>query len=520
MAAPSSRSVDTPDISAHRVIRRVARRYVSVLAAVAGLVVTDQAILQPMLVHMNAFAPTINAAGRQRMLSQRVTKAALVLKDPRDDAQQQVQLEELRTSLDRWTSDHEILVRGDRRAGIKPIDTTALKTEWDKLEPHYEAMVAAARTIIETPGDRALSPTAEAAVATLVEHESRFLSVMDRIVGLMEDEAARVVRTLRKSALAIAFLVVALLVGLGWFVVRPATRAIRSQIDSLGARVTARTAELRTTLTTLEQEIREREEAESRSQKLSAQLKHADRVSTMGHLTAGLAHELNQPLAAITNYLEACDVLLEEAASSDPFLDRIQELAGDAKQSALRAGQIVSRMRNYVRPNTTVPSPVRINQVIRDVVEFCRTEVATSNTEIVLILAALDHAVTADPVQIQQVLVNLVHNALQAMESSNSSTRRITFRTSDGDGHVRVDVIDTGPGFALIDTDRAFEPFCSTKPDGLGIGLSICRSIVEDHHGRIWADPSTEHGATVSFTLPLTATNASGTRTPTDCLCG
>lgn len=519
MEAVDPRSADAPDESARRIVRRVGRRYAYVLAVVAGLVIIDQVILQPKLVHMNAFAPAINLAGRQRMLSQQVTKAALVLRDGKDDAQQQMRRRELGTTLARWTSEHESLRHGDTASGIIPIRSAALEREWIALEPEYRAMVTAAGTVLDSPSDLPLSSEATTEVDTLVEHEAAFLPVMDRIVTMMEDEAARVVRDLRRTALAIASLLVALLIGLGWFVVRPATQTIRSQIESLESRVAARTSELQTTLKSLTQEIREREEAEERNQKLSAQLTHAERVSTMGHLTAGLAHELNQPLAAATNYLETCDVLLDEAASTDPLLCRLQELAGAAKRSALRAGQIVKRMRNYARPNAAMPELVRLNSLVSEIVELCRTDVAASSAEINVVLGARDDTVMADPVQIQQVLVNLVHNAAQAIASSRVATRKISIRTADGEGRVQVDVIDTGPGFGELDAGRAFAPFCSTKLDGLGIGLAICRSIIEDHHGRIWIAQSAAEGTIVSFMLPLTAAHAATSRTPTDCLC-
>lgn len=518
MIHSASGNSDSSDHSAQRVVRRLAWRYSFVLVAVAVLIIVDQAIVQPMLVHVNAFAPAINVAGRQRMLSQRLTKASLALRVADDEASRQLRLDELQKSLAQWTAAHDALVNGDSALGIRAIRTAALDAEWRKLDPNYNAMVAAAREILSAGGDSSAHSEVSSATAALVEHEALFLPTMDRIVQLMEDEAAKVVFRLRAFALLIAMVVVALLVGLGWFVVLPATRTIRSQVDELESRVDQRTTELATALESLRREVHEREEAELRNQRLSAQLTHAERITTMGHLTAGLAHELNQPLAAITNYTDACEVLLGDGPRSGE-LNRIHELVANAKRSALRAGQIVRRMRNFVRPNAANETRVGLNALAREIVELCRTEVAAGGAEIVLDLAAADDEVLVDPIQIQQVFVNLVQNALQAMSAHSTRVRTITIRTSNADELVHVDVIDTGPGFPSADPEFAFARFQSTKQDGLGIGLSICRSIVESHRGKIWIDSRPGRGAQVSFTLPLAAENVRRLRIQPDCLC-
>ena len=221
-----------------------------------------------------------------------------------------------------------------------------------KLAPHYEAMVAAAREIIHAGGDADSSDAARSPTAALVEHEAQFLPTMDRIVKLMEDEAAKAVLRLRASALAIAALIVA---AAGR--TRLVCRAPGDAHDSLASSTSwkraspQRTAELAAALESLRREVHEREDAELKNQRLAAQLTHAERVTTMGHLTAGLAHELNQPLAAITNYTEACDVLLENVPAVRANLPESASWSIKAKRAALRAGQIVRRMRNFVRPN-------------------------------------------------------------------------------------------------------------------------------------------------------------------------
>jgi C4-dicarboxylate-specific signal transduction histidine kinase len=488
----------------------LAGRYLFVLVAVAALIVVDQAVVQPLLVQLNAFAPAINVAGRQRMLSQKLTKAALEFAAAPDDATRTPRSDELRSTLEQWTVEHAALLDGDRQLGIQPIRSPELTRQWAALDPHYETMVAAANDLLRV--DASVSHS----VSTIVEQEAKYLPTMDRIVKLMEDEAARAVARLRMFALAISASVILLLLGLGWFVVRPATRTIRSQVDELELQVARRTSELSSALASLRHEVHERQLAESRNQRLAAQLNHAERVATMGHLTAGLAHELNQPLAAIANYAEACDVLLEEQPLSD---GRIRQCVNQAKRAALRAGQIVRRMRNFVQPNAAIVAEVGINALVAEVIELCRTEAAHAGVDVRLQLSAGADQVRADPIQIQQVLVNLVQNSVQAMRALDGQPRELILQTSTDGPSVRVDVLDSGPGFASADPDAAFAAFHTTKPDGLGIGLAICRSIVEQHRGAIWAESRPGVGALVSFTLPLAATHAEYDRNHSDCVC-
>lgn len=510
------------EASTHIEVRRLEWRYLIVLAMVAALIVLDQAVIQPMLMRLNSYAPAINVAGRQRMLSQRLAKTALVLGETQDAKIRGERQQELRQSLDRWTSEHEALLKGDEELGIRAIHTPELDEQWAELEPHYQAMVSAGRELLQDGAEKSQGSGSSQAVSKMVAHEAAFLPTMDRIVQLMEVEAARAVSRLRMFALAISATVVALLIGLGWFVVRPATRTIRLQVDELELRVAERTRELSVALESLRHEVGEREEAEQRNQRLSAQLTHAERVSTMGHLTAGLAHELNQPLAAIANYTEACDVVLNELpqdASNTGEMTRVREFIVQARRAAMRAGQIVRRMRNFVKPNAAGASEVGINTLVSEIVELCRAEASDARAEIVLDLAAQDDIVFADPIQIQQVLVNLVQNSLQAMRESDSAPRQILLRTSVVGAFAQIDVVDTGPGFALSDPEAVFTPFHTTKADGLGIGLSICRSIVENHRGTIWTESPSGRGAQVSFTLPLTHPHADQFRIQSDSVC-
>jgi C4-dicarboxylate-specific signal transduction histidine kinase len=342
---------------------------------------------------------------------------------------------------------------------------------------------------------------------------------MDRIVNLMEGQAAREINRLRACALAIAGLVLILLIGLGWFVVRPSTRAIRTQVDNLESRFAQRRSDLADALASLRHQIAEREAAEVKNKALSAQLIHADRVASMGHLTIGLAHELNQPLAAIANYSEACHVLLSkprESREPSQFQDNIIHI----KRAALRAAQIVRRIRNFVRGSPSTIADADINDLVQEAVAVCRQEIVNAKVELTLDLSADDGLVSVDPIQIQQVLVNLVQNALQAMQNCLARDRRLSIRTSRGFDTVRVDLFDSGPGFDAADADAIFEPFHTTKDEGLGFGLAICRSIIGNHDGTIWANSVSGNGAQFSFELPLTRPHDFLRPVGSYCVCG
>lgn len=374
-----------------------------------------------------------------------------------------------------------------------------------ELQPHFDAMQHAAQQLVS---DSDSEDSRQAAVTTLLKHEPPFLVTMDHIVQLMEDQAANELQRLRTLALAVALSIVGLLVGLGAFVVRPATRAIREQVDLLETRVAQRTRELEGALASLRHEIVEREQAESRNRSLAAQLAHADRVESLGRLAAGLAHELNQPLGAIANYAAACDETLA-AEREDVARGRLQGYLRHMQQASLRAGAIVRRIRNFVQPSVGNLAKVEISTLVAEVVDFCRPEITRVEVELTLDLPLDDVVfVTADPIQIQQVLVNLVQNALQAMSSAPPQRSRLAIRVAAANGAVQVDVIDGGPGLVDADPEVLFAPFHTTKAEGLGIGLSICRSIVEQHQGTIWAKSLPLGGAQFSFVLPLAAEHA------------
>jgi C4-dicarboxylate-specific signal transduction histidine kinase len=241
---------------------------------------------------------------------------------------------------------------------------------------------------------------------------------------------------------------------------------------------------------------RERRKAIEQSVAMREQLAHIARVGTLGEMAAGLAHELNQPLTAI--HVEANTALeldtLKDGSGVRGCLTRISD-------QSLRAGEIVRRMRTFSRRVRSTREPADVGELIREVLALLEHDLRLANIETQLDLHPAPQ-VTVDRIEIQQVLVNLIRNAMEAMTQPAVSVRRLTFRAATANGGVRVSVSDSGPGIDPAIVDRLFHPFQSTKPDGLGLGLSICETLIEAHGGRIGAEPVTaDGGATFFFEL-------------------
>lgn len=231
----------------------------------------------------------------------------------------------------------------------------------------------------------------------------------------------------------------------------------------------------------------------------------AERLNAVAQLATGLAHELNQPLAAAMAYFNSAKRLLllppeRRAASVEDTLDK-------AAAQISRAGRTISHLREFVARGEPDKMQQKLHDLIKQSLEFARLGVSQQDAVVLLELNANNDLVLVDKVQIKQVLVNLVRNALQAMRSC--PTRRLIVSTTSIEcAAIRVDIADTGNG--LSDSARAsiFEPFKTTKTEGLGIGLSISRSIVEAHYGKIWVEPNSGGGTVFSFTLPLASSGA------------
>jgi len=238
--------------------------------------------------------------------------------------------------------------------------------------------------------------------------------------------------------------------------------------------------------------------AEERSSRLREELAHVARVATAGELATSLAHEVNQPLAAIVTNAEAARRYLARDGTSSADLDAILR---DIAQQGERASEVIRRLRQFLRKHETERTAVDMNQLVHETLPLVRRELEDHAAAIDLDLAEDVQPIGADPVQIQQVLVNLVKNACDAM-SNRTGDHRILLRTRRTEGGVALEVHDTGPGIAAELRDRLFQPYVTTKPTGMGLGLAICRTIVEAHGGRLVLLGSSEAGAAFRVDLP------------------
>jgi two-component system sensor kinase FixL len=246
-------------------------------------------------------------------------------------------------------------------------------------------------------------------------------------------------------------------------------------------------------------DITERKLTEERLHQRESQLAHVSRLSTMGEMVAGIAHELNQPLYSIVNYSKATRNVIQ--APTRESMAQIEAWNEQIGKAATRAGQIIRRLRGFVQRESTYLA-VDLHEIIRDALELVHHESERARVTVKLQRESTDTEVHVDRVQIQQVLVNLLINAIEAIGQHGSKFREIVVTTSRRDDEVQVTVADSGPGISWEDDRTMFAAFETTKKDGMGMGLAISNTIIETFGGRLWSSGNDLGGATFCFTLP------------------
>jgi len=249
-----------------------------------------------------------------------------------------------------------------------------------------------------------------------------------------------------------------------------------------------------------------RHEAAEERQRMQQRMARVSHLATMGEMAAAIAHEINQPLAAISNYAIACERFLE---APEPDLAEVHGAMRQIAGQALRAGEIIRRVRSLVRTHEPHRELADINELVRGVSALTESDARLHGVRLTLELADEPPRAAVDGIQIQQVLLNLIHNAIEALAGAAAGERNVTVRTGrSGAGDIEIAVIDTGPGVDPAIAQRIFDAFCTTKQQGTGLGLAISRSIIQAHRGRLEYRPAAPHGACFVVTLPDTLENA------------
>lgn len=244
----------------------------------------------------------------------------------------------------------------------------------------------------------------------------------------------------------------------------------------------------------------ERIEAEAEAEHLRDRITHVSRLSLMGEMATGIAHEVNQPLTAIATYARACRRLLSSTDEQDRA--EVSSALDQIADQALRAGEVIRRLRAFVRHDNRQRRVYDVNVLVTEVLRLADIDVRTHNVPLQVELADERLSTMADGVQVQQVVLNLVHNGIEATAQA-SRNDPVTVRTRrHARGRIAIEVVDRGVGVAPEVEKNLFKPFFTTKPSGMGVGLSICRSIVVSHGGELWFQRNPDRGTTFAFTLP------------------
>jgi C4-dicarboxylate-specific signal transduction histidine kinase len=320
-------------------------------------------------------------------------------------------------------------------------------------------------------------------------------------IGYYFDPPHRIVTESRDLLFLIAFTLMALLIT--WISAKRKGMedALKRAHDELEAKVEERTADLQRTNKELQTEITERKHAEEELQQAHAELTHVTRLTTLGELTASIAHEVNQPLTAVALNANAC---LRWLGGKAPNLKESQLALQRIIREAERASEVIGRIRTLAKKTPPRKERTDINDVLLEVIALARGELRRHRVALQTQLADGLPPVLADRIQLQQVILNLIINGIEAMSGISERPRELLIRSAKHeDGGVLVAVRDSGVGLDAGSVDHIFNPFYTTKPNGMGMGLAISRSIIEAHGGRLWATANMPSGTIFQFTLPI-----------------
>ena len=259
-------------------------------------------------------------------------------------------------------------------------------------------------------------------------------------------------------------------------------------------------------ISVLLREHRRRQFAEVQSRQRMAELAHVNRFSTAGELTASIAHEINQPLGSIMTNAETAQAILKSQTpdiAELPIIVELKDIVNDILQDDRRATEVIRRMRSLLKKAPFELKRLDLNDIVRDTVEFLSSLAVGRKVELVSRIALETLPILADRIQLQQVILNLVVNGIDAMRDTSSENRIISIRTSRIDNYAQLSVSDRGPGVAEEQLNEIFQPFYTSKAEGMGMGLSIARTIIEAHNGQIWAKNRDHGGASFKVKLPL-----------------
>ncbi len=487
------------------------RRHYLALGLVGVLILVNQALVQPPFLKLATDAPVINLAGRQRMLSQQLAKTALEL----DLVRRSPSLDrgtlaaELQAVAQGWAQAHQTLRLGSAPLGIPAPTSPVLRAAWERIDPPFRQIYEASSRLAQRDSSIAPPPAAtmpDPDLTAILTLESTYLGQMDRIVGLLEAEARERVAALRRLGWFLAGSAWVGLAGIGWFVLRPTARTIQHQFRLVRDAQRIAESEVKHQTEALEQanadlrtEAAQRVVAQGEHRALIEQFSHVSRTNTLGEMATSLAHEINQPLTAAANYLEGSLLALNVAP---PPLAEVRDALTKALSATHRAGQILHRIRHFVRRQPVLVEQFDANQVVVEVEAMLTDELKRQEIQLEVKLAPSLPLLTGDPVQIQQVLVNLVRNSIDALKASRPNQPRLVLSTErTAPTTIGFTVTDNGEGIAPDKLPHVFDPFFSTRAEGMGMGLAISRTIVEAHQGRLSVRSEPGRHTTFQFSL-------------------